>query len=131
MENLTKQNISYPGIPRNPGDLASAVRCGRWIFVSGQGPLDMATKQYVPGTIEEETAMTLFHIEKILHEAGALKDAVVKCTCYLADLNDFAGFHKTFHGFFGDPLPSRTTIGAPLLRGIRVEIDAVAFVGEK
>lgn len=130
MEKLTKKHIGYPGLQRKPGALASAVRCGQWIYVSGQGPLDMATKQYVPGTIEEETAMTLTHIENILQEAGASKAAVVKCTCYLADLNDFGGFHKTFQEFFGDPLPSRTTVGAPLLRGIRVEIDAIAFVEE-
>lgn len=124
-----KQSFSHPERQNGPGKLASAIRCGPWIHVSGQGPLDMKTLQYVEGTIEEETALTLSHIEKILAEAGAGKSDIVKCHCYLGDLNDFPGFHQTFQNFFdGGPLPARTTIGAPLLRGIKVEIDAIAFV---
>ena len=125
----TKQYFAHPDRPARPGSLASAIRCGSWIHVSGQGPLDITTLEYVPGTIEEETEMTLRHIEKILHAAGATKTDVVKCTCYLADLEDFSGFHRTFQKFFSDPLPCRTTVQAPLLRGIRVEIDAVAYLG--
>ena len=123
-----KLHFSHPERSNAPGKLASAIRCGQWIYLSGQGPLDMKSAQYVPGTIEEETALTLSHIEKLLHQAGAKKNHVVKCTCYLADLKDFPGFHDTFRKFFEDPLPCRTTIQASLLRGIRVEIDAVAFV---
>ena len=125
----TKHYFAHPDRPARPGGLSSAIRCGPWIHVSGQGPLDLTTLAYVPGTIEEETLMTLRHIEKILHAAGATKTDVVKCTCYLADLANFPGFHRTFQEFFGDPLPCRTTVQAPLLRGIQVEIDAVAFVG--
>lgn len=123
-----KQYVDHPERPQRPGNLASAIRCGQWIHVSGQGPLDMRTLEYLPGTIEEETALTLSHIARILAEAGADKSHIVKCTGYLADLADFAGYHRAFQEFFGDPLPARTTVGAPLLRGIRVEIDAVAFV---
>lgn len=125
-----KEYFAHPERSGGPGKLASAIRCGQWIYVSGQGPLDMKTAQYMPGTIEEETALTLSHIEKILIEAGAGKKDTVKCTCYLADLNDFPGFHQAFQIFFGDPLPCRTTVQAQLLRGIRIEIDAVAFVSQ-
>jgi 2-iminobutanoate/2-iminopropanoate deaminase len=124
-----KHFISHPEKPNGPGQLSSAIRCGAWIHVSGQGPLDMKTAQYRMGTIEEETALTLSHIEKILAEAGAKKTDIVKCTAYLSNLEDFPGYHRTFQEFFaGGPLPCRTTVGAPLLRGIKVEIDAVAFV---
>ena len=123
----TKQYFAHPERPSGRGGLPSAIRCGQWVYVTGQGPLDITTLEYVPGTIEDETLMTLVHIEKILQAAGAAKTDVVKCTCYLADLNDFAGFHAAFKDFFPDPLPCRTTVQAPLLRGIRVEIDAVAY----
>jgi len=123
----SKQYFAHPDRPPARGGLSAAIRCGQWVYVSGQGPLDITTLKYVPGTIEEETLMTLVHIEKILQAAGAAKNDVVKCTCYLADLEDFAGFHATFQKFFPDPMPCRTTVQAPLLRGIRVEIDAVAY----
>lgn len=123
-----KQSIAHPDRPNTTGELVSGIRCGQWIYVSGQGPLDVRTLHYEPNTIEKETELTLSHIEKILAEAGASKSHIVKCTCYLSDLSDFAGFHRAFQSFFGDNLPARTTVQAPLLRSIRVEIDAIAFV---
>lgn len=124
----SKQYFAHPDRPATrEGGLPSAIRCGQWVHVTGQGPLDITTLEYVPGTIEEETLMTLTHIEKILQAAGATKNDVVKCTCYLGDLKDFAGFHAAFQKFFPDRLPCRTTVQANLLRGIRVEIDAVAY----
>jgi 2-iminobutanoate/2-iminopropanoate deaminase len=125
----SRRFVFHPSREPASGVLPSAVCSGPWIYVSGQGPLDLATMQYVPGTIEEETEMTLAHIETILARAGAGKADVVKCTCYLSNLDDFPGFHRAFGKFFGDPMPARTTVRADLLRGIRVEIDAVAFVG--
>lgn len=124
-----KQYFNHPERPPAPGKLASAVRCGQWVYLSGQGPLDLKTGEYRAGTIEEETALTLSYIEKLVVQAGGKKSDIIKCTCYLSDLNDFAAFHKTFQEFFaGQQLPARTTVGAPLLRGIKVEIDAVAFI---
>lgn len=129
-----KQYFSHPERPPAPGKIASAIRCGQWIYVSGQGPLDLspsAPALYTPASIEEETALTLHYIERLVVQAGGKKSDIVKCTCYLGDLDDFAGFHKAFQDFFADcKLPTRTTVGAPLLRGIKVEIDAVAFVEE-
>lgn len=124
----SKQYFAHPDRPASGGEISSAIRCGQWVYVSGQGPLDITTLEYVPGSIEEETLMTLVHIERILQATGATKIDVVKCTCYLANLEDFAGFHAIFKSFFPDRLPCRTTVQSPLLRGIRVEIDAVAYI---
>lgn len=127
MSSPEKTYYRHPDSPLGPGKLAGAIRCGDWIYVSGQGPLDMSTAKYIPGTVREETQMTLECIEKILQQAGASRKDIVKCTGYLANLDDFAEYHETFKEFFGDPLPCRTTVRADLLRGIQVEIDAVAF----
>lgn len=123
-----QQRILRPGRVTDEGKIASGIRCGPWLYISGQGPLDLATMQYVPGTIEEETELTMHHIEEIVLAAGGTRSDIVKCTCYLADLENFAGFHTAFTRFFGKYLPCRTTVGAPLLRGIQVEIDAIAYL---
>lgn len=123
-----KQRISHPERPNGPGKIASGMLCGQWLYVSGQGPLDIRTLEYIPGTIEEETARTLSHIESIVIAAGGTRGDIVKCTSYLRDLADFPGYHAEFSRFFDGELPARTTVQADLLRGIRVEIDAVAFL---
>ena len=65
----------------------------------------------------------------ILREAGGDFSDVVKCTCYLSDLADFEGFNRTYQEFFTFEVPpARTTVAAPLLAGIKVEIDAVARI---
>jgi len=100
-----------------------------WLFVCGQGPIIIPSKEVAHGSIEEETRLTIENIGAILREAGGDFSDVVKCTCYLADLKDFEGFNKTYQEFFTlDVPPARTTVGAPLLAGIKVEIDAVARI---
>jgi 2-iminobutanoate/2-iminopropanoate deaminase len=108
--------------------LSLAVIRDNIVYLSGQGPIDLATGNYTPGTIEEETLLTLQHIQNVLEAAGCAKRDVVKCTVYLRDLNDFEGYHRTFLEFFGLPTPARTTIGSNLLKNIRIEIDAIAHL---
>jgi 2-iminobutanoate/2-iminopropanoate deaminase len=100
-----------------------------WLFITGQGPIIVSSKEVAHGSIEEETRLTIENIGAILREAGGNFSDVVKCTCYLADLKDFEGFNKTYQEFFTlDVPPARTTVGSPLLAGIKVEIDAVARI---
>mgnify|MGYP002713280283 CR=1 FL=1 len=108
---------------------AGVIRDG-WLYLSGQGPLDMVTGKAVHGTIEEETALTLKHIETILKEAGGKREDVVRCTCYLSDMGNFEGFNNAYGDFFTGIRPARTTIQAGLMKGIKVEIDAVAKVSD-
>ncbi len=122
-----KQRINHPETTSPSPHISGAVACGEWVFLSGQGPIDITTKQPVPGTIEEETLRTLENIDALLKAAGCTREDVVKCTCYLADLADFPGFNTTYRDFFSQATPpARTTVGAPLLAGIRIEIDVVA-----
>jgi len=123
-----KKRIRHPDYPKITPHISGAVLLDNgWVFVSGQGPLDMATGAVCKGSIEEETLLTLKNIEAILRAAGCEPCNVVKCTCYLADLADFSGFNRTYQEFFTqDVPPARTTVQAELLNGILVEIDAVA-----
>jgi len=125
-----KTRILHPASLRPPSPHISAgVLCDGFLFVSGQGPLDMSDRRIVPGTIEEETLRTLENIDAIVSAAGGSRKDVVKCTCYIADLSLFPGFDRTYREFFSSDLPpARTTSQAGLLGGILVEIDAIARI---
>lgn len=107
--------------PYSPGIVAE----GRFLFVSGQGPL--ADGKIVAGTIEEETELTLRNVGTILERAGVGFDEVVRCGVFLADLGDFARMNSVYERFFAEPRPARTTVGCALL-GIKVEIDCIAML---
>jgi 2-iminobutanoate/2-iminopropanoate deaminase len=109
---------------------SQGLRVGDFLFVSGQGPLDPATGKIVGETIEEQTACVLENIKVILEAGGATMADVVKVSAHLSDLGLFDRYNKVYATYFPDPKPTRTTVGSQLL-GILVEIDAIAYVGEK
>ncbi len=109
------------------GSYTPVIRCGDLIFVSGQGPID-ADGRIVPGTIEEETRLTMENIRRLLRAAGSDLDRVLRCTCYLADITEFDRFDAAYREAFRGTMPCRTTVQAGL-DGIRVEIDAIAAAG--
>jgi 2-iminobutanoate/2-iminopropanoate deaminase len=82
----------------------------------------------IRGTIQEETNHTLNSIGKVLEEAGCSFDDVVKCTCFLARIEDFDDFDREYRKFFSGVLPARSTVQAGLGDGIKVEIDAIARI---
>lgn len=122
------ETISDPGAAKNTGSYSPALRFGDFVMVSGQGPIDV-NGNIAPGTIEEQCRLTMENVATLLRVAGASMDQVVKCTCYLADINDFAKFDAVYRTFFDTHLPCRTTIAASL-DGIDIEIDAMAYVGK-
>jgi 2-iminobutanoate/2-iminopropanoate deaminase len=127
---MSKQQISTKFGASPIGAYSQGIRAGDFIFVSGQGPLDPATGQLVLGTIEEQTARVLENIKIILAAAGATMADVVKVSVHLSDVGLFEAYNKVYATYFPDPKPARTTVGSQLM-GILVEIDAIAYVGEK
>lgn len=123
---MTKQKFIDPRAAPNTGSYSPALRVGPWIIVSGQGPID-AGGAIVPGDIEAQTLLTMENIRRLVESAGGSMDQVVKCTCYLARMEDFAAFDAAYRSFFTEPFPCRTTIECGLDE-IGVEIDAMAYV---
>ena len=121
-----KREIRHPDRPNAASPYSAGVVMDGWLYVSGQGPLDLKSGKVVEGTIEEQTRLTLNHIGKILAAAGCSFGDVVKCNCYLRDIGEFDRFNSVYTEFFVGIRPARTTIQATLWGGIRVEIDAVA-----
>ncbi len=129
---MPKQQISTKSGASPIGAYSQGIRAGDFIFVSGQGPLDPTTGQLIHGTIEEETARVLENIKIILEAGGATMMDVVKVSVHLSDVELFERFNKVYATYFPDPKPARTTVGSQLPRkDMLVEIDAIAYVGEK
>ena len=110
-----------PNAPYSPGIIAE----GRFVFVSGQGPLRDGV--YVEGTAEEETRLTLDNLLAVLAASGSGPEHVVRCGVWLSDLADFAAMNGVYSDVFPDPKPARATVQAELVVG-RIEIDCIALV---
>jgi len=123
-----KKEIKHPEKLVSTGSYSAAIECDGWLFISGHAAQNLATGEVVRGTIAEETRLTLSHIGTVLAQAGCTFGDVVKCTCYLADINDFEEFDKTYREFFIGVKPARTTVQSVLGERIKVEIDAIARV---
>lgn len=111
---------------RPAGPYSPAIRCGEFVFVSGQGPVDPLTGQIVGTTIQEQTRRTLDNVRALLEEAGCTMGDVVKSTVHLRDLGMFADLNKVYAEYFPDPKPARTTVQSGLLDRWLLEIDVIA-----
>ncbi len=119
------EKLAKPSGPYSPG-----VAYERLLFVSGQGAADPATGKLAGLDIETQTEQVLRNIQSILEAAGSRLDCVLRCGVFLVDMRDFAAMNAVYGRVFGDHRPARTTVGVTSLpaQGLRVEIDAVAYV---
>lgn len=117
-----------PMIPKPRGPYSPFVRAGDFIFISGQGPIDPETNQMSFGDIRHEARMVLENVRRILQQAGAARTDVVKCSVFLANMQDFAAMNEVYAEFFGEHRPARTTVEAKLPgREMKIEIDCIVY----
>ena len=128
---MNQREILHPDKNVSTGAYSAGLLVDGWLYVCGQGPIDLETGRVLHGSIEEETNTTLSHIDKILRAAGCTPQDVVKCTCHLADIKDFDGFNAVCAECFQGIRPARTTVQSVLWGGIKIEIDAIARLPEK
>ena len=122
--------VTTPDAPGAIGPYSQAIRAGDFVFLSGQIPLDPGTGQLVAGGIAEQTHQVLKNLGAVLEAAGASYAGVVKTTVYLADMGEFSAMNEIYGTYFSSPAPARATVQAARLpRDVRVEIDAIAYVG--
>lgn len=125
---MSKIEIEHPDKKVSTGAYSAGVLIDDWLFISGQGSVDLATGEVIHGTIEEETTNTLNHIKKIIEAAGGSMDDIVKCSAHLSDINEFDRYNMVYASFFPGIKPARTTVQSVLGDGIKVEIDAIARI---
>jgi 2-iminobutanoate/2-iminopropanoate deaminase len=115
-------------VPAPAGAYSPAARAGGFVFVSGQVPRDPANGKLVGDDIEGQTKQVVANVQRALRAAGAELSDVVSVIVYLADIDDWGRFNEAYKTLMPQPYPTRTALGANL-RGILVEMSAVAFVG--
>jgi 2-iminobutanoate/2-iminopropanoate deaminase len=127
---MPKKQITTRSGASPVGPYSQGLRVGDFVFVSGQGPLDPVTGQIVGANIEEQTKRVLENIKAILEAGDATMSDVVKANVHLSDMTLFDRYNQVYVTYFPDPKPTRTTVGSVLpLKGIFVEIDVIAYVG--
>jgi reactive intermediate/imine deaminase len=123
---MGKQIISTADAPAAIGVYSQAVRVGNTIWVSGQIPLDPATKELVNGDMEAQVRQVFRNLRAIVEAAGAGFDDVVKATVFLTDLTHFGLVNKVMAEYFREPYPARAAVGvAALPRGAQVEVECI------
>ncbi|WP_303973454.1 RidA family protein [Streptococcus merionis] len=121
--------ISTDKAPSAIGPYVQGKVVGNLLFMSGQVPLCPETGEVVGETIEEQTEQVLKNIAAILEAAGTDFDHVVKTTCFLRDMNDFAAFNDVYATAFKVDFPARSAVEvARLPRDVKVEIEVIAEI---
>ena len=127
---MTHQTISGAKAPKPAGPYSPAVRWERLVFTAGQVGVDPALGKPVEGGIKEQTRQVLTNLRHVLEAAGTDLGHVLKTTCFLQDISDFAAFNEVYAEFFPSQPPARSTVQAALIAPYIVEVEAIAVVGD-
>ena len=116
--------------PAAIGPYSQAVKIKKLVFTSGQIPLDPESGMINGEDIRSQTIQVINNLSEVLKEAGSSLKKVIKTTCFLADMNDFADFNEVYAEYFtGKPARSCVEVSA-LPKGALVEIEVIARIGE-
>ena len=122
-----KKVIHTTNAPAAVGPYSQAIEVNGMLFVSGQIPIDPATGKFVEGGITEQTEQVMKNIGAILSAAGYSYADVVKSTCLLTDMSDFAAMNAVYGKYYSTEQPARAAFavkGLPL--GALIEIETIA-----
>ena len=120
--------ISTPNAPAAIGPYSQGMILGNMVFSSGQIPVIPATGEIVGPTIEEQADQSCKNVGAVLAAGGSGFDKVVKTTCFLADMGDFAAFNKVYEQYFISK-PARSCVAVKTLpKGVLCEVEAIAYL---
>ena len=122
-----KKQIITNQAPAAIGPYSQAVRCGNLLFTSGAIPFDADGN--CSSDIAQQTRQCLKNVKAILAAAGAQIADVVKVTCFIADMEQFATINQVYSEFFAEPYPARSCVEVSRLpKDVGVEIEAIAII---
>ena len=128
---MVKQAIHTGDAPEAIGTYSQAIKAGQTIFISGQIPLDPGTMNIVDEDIRAQPHQVFNNLAAVVREGGGNLDDVVKLTVFLTDLSHFPVVNEVMAEHFNSPYPARAAVGvAALPRGVPIEIDAIAHLGD-
>lgn len=121
------QKVHTDHAPAALGPYSQAIKANGFVFISGQGGIDPAQGKLVEGGVEAQTLQAMKNIEAILKEAGSDFSKVVKTTCFLHDMDDFAKFNAIYAEYFTSK-PARSCVAAKTLPAdFLVEVEVIAL----
>ncbi len=124
-----KEIISTKESPAAIGPYSQAVKHGNMLITSGQIPLDPVSGEVVDGDINVQTTRVLDNLVAVLKAGGASVDNVIKTTCFLNDMADFAAFNAVYAKYFTGEAPARSCVAVDKLpKDVLVEVEAIAIV---
>jgi reactive intermediate/imine deaminase len=126
---MANEPITTPHAPAPVGPYSQGIRAGNLIAVAGQVGIDPATGEPVDADITAQTRRAIGNMAAVLNAAGATLRDLVRVGVYLTDPADFAAMNLVYDELIPPPRPARTTVYAGLPPGLRVELDALAFLG--
>lgn len=122
------KKISTPNAPAAIGPYSQAVVAGNMLYTSGQIPLDSVSGNMVGGNVTEQAEQVMRNLAAVLEAAGTSFENVVKTTCFLADIADFAAFNEVY-GRYITSAPARSCVAVKdLPKGALCEVEVVAVI---
>ena len=122
---MNKQ-ILTENAPKAIGPYSQAIQSGSLLFVSGVMPIDPSTNALVENAIEAQAKQVMKNIDGVLKAAGYTVDDVVKTTCFLSDINNFAAFNEVYGNYFTSK-PARSCMAVKdLPKAALVEVEVIA-----
>ena len=125
------QILHTDNAPAAVGPYSQAVRTGNLLYCSGQIALDPATGQLAGDTVAQQAEAAMKNVAAVLAEAGLTFDNVVKTTCFLKDMADFASFNEVYATFFTGNKPARSCVQAALPKAALCEVEVIAEFPQK
>ena len=123
------KKIETSKAPGAIGPYSQGMVSGKLVFTSGQIPLDPATGAIVGETIEAQSEQALKNLQAVLEAGGASLATVVKTTCFLSDMGNFAAFNGVYAKYFTGDCPARSCVAVKTVpKGVLVEVEAIAEV---
>lgn len=123
------KKISTPKAPAAIGPYSQAIVAGNMLYTSGQIPLNPENGQMEGTNVTEQAERVMKNLAAVLEEAGTSFDNIVKTTCFLADMADFAAFNEVYAKYITSA-PARSCVAVKALpKGALVEVEVVAVIG--
>jgi 2-iminobutanoate/2-iminopropanoate deaminase len=126
------KTIHPPGQPQPKGHYSPGIEHDGLIFVSGQLPMDLETREAFSGEIETQTELALRNVEAVLHAAGSDLQHVVQFTIYVSDIELWSAVNAAYARVMGEHRPARAIVPVKALHfDTKIEIQAIATVKKR
>ncbi len=126
---MKKNIISTDKAAAAIGPYSQAIKIENLIFTSGQIPMK-SDGSLLDGDIKEQTRLVLNNLKAVIEAGGGKLENVLKCTCFLSDMNNFGAMNEVYAEFFNSKPPARSAVEvARLPKDVLIEIEAIALIG--